>query len=73
MCSTRRTVVNLRPTTPVSTAPLCTPLGRLWIAPPKERALPPAYGEIYGGALTIGARGGIKVEGTTERIPLEAE
>jgi hypothetical protein len=46
---------------------------RLWIAPPNERELPAVYEDIYGGPLTIGSRGGIHVEGTQERIVLEAE
>jgi hypothetical protein len=35
---------------------------RLWIAPPEERPLPPAYGEIMAGSLEVGDRGGIAAE-----------
>jgi hypothetical protein len=47
---------------------------RLWLATPGGRPLPPAYEERYG-ALKPGERpaGGIVVEGTVFRAPLEAE
>lgn len=32
---------------------------RLWVSPPEERPLPSAYGEIMGGGLDVGRRGGI--------------
>jgi hypothetical protein len=47
---------------------------RLWMAPPDEKGLPAAYEEIYGGkGLGVGDRGGIRVEGTVECVPEEAE
>ena len=36
---------------------------RLWLAPPVERPLPPVYEELYGGSVTVGARGGIRIDG----------
>ena len=47
---------------------------RLWLATPDGRPLPPAYEERYGG-LKQGERpaGGIFVEGTVFKAPLEAE
>jgi hypothetical protein len=46
---------------------------RLWIAPEKERPLPDAYLEIYGGSVEIGNRGGIRVKDTIEHISFDAE
>jgi hypothetical protein len=45
----------------------------LWLAPAVDRPLPEEYLDIYGGSVEIGARGGIKVEGTQEHISLVAE
>jgi hypothetical protein len=49
-------------------------LMRLWLATPGGRPLPPAYEERYG-ELKPGERpaGGIRVEGTIFKAPLEAE
>ena len=51
---------------------------RLWLAPPVERPLPPVYKELYGGSVTVGARGGIRIDGETLKVedlyvPLNAE
>jgi len=43
---------------------------RLWLAMPDARPLPPVYAERYG-SVTIGARGGIEVEGTRLTVPLQ--
>jgi len=43
---------------------------RLWLCPPDGRPLPPAFATRYG-SVTIGARGGITVAGTTPHAPLE--
>jgi len=45
---------------------------RMWIAPPEARALPQAFAPRYGG-VQPGARGGIVVQGTSSKVPLEAE
>ncbi len=45
---------------------------RLWVAPPVERPLPQCYAELYG-TVKVGDRGGIRVKGYDEKIPLEAE
>jgi hypothetical protein len=48
---------------------------RLWVAPSAEDGaypLPAAFAELYH-SVEPGARGGIYIEGHTERIPLEAE
>jgi hypothetical protein len=45
---------------------------RLWLAPPKARALPSVFAERYG-SLAPGNRGGVIVQGTTLTAPLEAE
>lgn len=45
---------------------------RLWVAPPVERPLPQCYAELYG-SVRVGDRGGIRVKGYEEKIPLEAE
>ena len=51
---------------------------RLWLAPQVDRPLPPVYKELYGGSVTVGARGGIRIDGVTLKVddlyvPLEAE
>ena len=43
---------------------------RLWLAVPGARPLPDVYAERYG-AVTVGDRGGIVVEGTKLTVPLE--
>ncbi|WP_417515932.1 TauD/TfdA family dioxygenase [Minwuia sp.] len=43
---------------------------RLWLAVPGARPLPEVYAERYG-AVTVGDRGGIVVEGGRARVPLE--
>jgi len=43
---------------------------RLWLAPPGARPLPPVFAERFG-SITLGARGGIMVEGTRPVAPLE--
>ncbi len=45
---------------------------RLWVAPPEARALPEVFAPRYG-SVVPGERGGIVVNGTTPRVPLEAE
>lgn len=40
---------------------------RLWLSSPDDPPLPAVYEELYGGALTPGARGGIRVDGVTLR------
>ena len=45
---------------------------RLWLAPRAARPLPEVFAARYG-SLTPGARGGIVVQGTTFKVPLEAE
>jgi hypothetical protein len=45
---------------------------RLWLAPPEARPLPEVYAPRYG-SVAPGARGGIVLEGTTFKVPLEAE
>lgn len=45
---------------------------RLWVAPPEARALPEVFAPRYG-SVEPGRRGGIFIEGSTLRIPLEAE
>jgi hypothetical protein len=45
---------------------------RMWLAPREARALPEVFAPRYGG-VAPGARGGIFLEGTTLRVPLEAE
>jgi hypothetical protein len=42
---------------------------RLWLSPPRARALPPVFAECYGG-LEAGDRGGIICEGTRLHAPL---
>lgn len=44
---------------------------RLWLAIPGARPLPEVYAERYG-SITIGDRGGIVVDGTRLKVPLEA-
>jgi len=44
---------------------------RLWLAPRRARALPPAYTERYG-SVTPGDRGGIVVKDTVLRFTLDA-
>jgi hypothetical protein len=46
---------------------------RLWVAPDDAPPLPPAYGELLGGTVEVGRRGGIVCEGTRVHVPLEAE
>ena len=45
---------------------------RLWLAPREARALPEVFAPRYGGVVP-GARGGIFLEGTRLKVPLEAE
>ena len=45
---------------------------RLWLAPPEARALPEVFAPRYG-SVAPGARGGVVLEGTTFKVPLEAE
>ena len=45
---------------------------RLWLAPPEARPLPEVYAPRYG-SVAPGARGGIVLEGTAFKVPLEAE
>ena len=45
---------------------------RLWIAPPEARPLPDVFAPRYGGVVP-GERGGIFLEGTQLKVPLEAE
>jgi len=45
---------------------------RLWLAPGEARPLPEVFAPRYGG-VAPGARGGIFLEGTTLKVPLEAE
>lgn len=45
---------------------------RLWLAPPEARPLPAVFAPRYG-SVVPGERGGIRVKGTTPRVPLEAE
>ncbi len=49
---------------------------RLWLAPPEERPLPPAYSEIMpqgGYDLVPGNRGGIVTSDTKLHVPLDPE
>lgn len=46
---------------------------RLWIAPEDDRPLPEQYGELLGGSITPGMRGGIIVSGTSLQVTAEAE
>jgi hypothetical protein len=45
---------------------------RLWIAPPEARPLPEVFAPRYG-SVVPGSRGGIFLEGTQLKVPLEAE
>ena len=45
---------------------------RLWLAPAESRPLPQVFAERYG-TVTVGARGGVLVRGTTLHAPLEPE
>lgn len=45
---------------------------RLWIAPPEARPLPEVFAPRYG-SIVPGERGGIFLEGTQLKVPLEAE
>lgn len=45
---------------------------RLWLAPPEARPLPEVFAPRYG-SVVPGERGGIFLEGTTLKVPLEAE
>jgi hypothetical protein len=45
---------------------------RLWVAPPEARPLPEVFAPRYG-SVAPGARGGIFLEGTALKVPLEAE
>ena len=45
---------------------------RLWLAPPEARALPEVFAPRYG-SVAPGERGGIFLEGTKLKVPLEAE
>ena len=45
---------------------------RLWLAPREARALPEVFAARYG-STAPGARGGIEVQGTVHKVPLEAE
>ncbi len=45
---------------------------RLWIAPPEARPLPEVFSPRYG-SVVPGSRGGIFLEGTQLKVPLEAE
>jgi hypothetical protein len=45
---------------------------RLWLAPPEARPLPDVFVPRYG-SVAPGARGGIFIDGTMLRVPLEAE
>ncbi len=45
---------------------------RLWLAPPEARPLPDVFAPRYG-SVVPGERGGIFLEGTTLKVPLEAE
>lgn len=45
---------------------------RLWLAPPEARPLPEVFAPRYG-SVTPGARGGIVLQATTLKVPLEAE
>ena len=45
---------------------------RLWIAPPEARPLPEVFAPRYG-SVVPGDRGGIFLEGTQLKVPLEAE
>ena len=45
---------------------------RMWLAPPEARPLPEAFAPRYG-SVEPGARGGIVLQGTTFKVPLEAE
>ncbi len=45
---------------------------RLWLAPLEARPLPQVYSSRYGG-VAPGERGGIMLEGTKIKVPLEAE
>jgi hypothetical protein len=44
----------------------------MWLAPSEARPLPEAFAPRYG-SVEPGARGGIVLEGTTFKVPLEAE
>eukprot|EP00887_Chlorella_sp_A99_P003510 scaffold7.g3510.t1 len=46
---------------------------RLWISPEGERPLPAVYGDIMGGSLEVGNRGGIICEDTRLHVPLHPE
>lgn len=46
---------------------------RLWLSPEDSRPLPQTYSEILGGSVQPGKRGGIRIDGFSESIPLEAE
>jgi len=45
---------------------------RLWLAPIEARPLPQVYAPRYGG-IVPGERGGIMLEGTKTKVPLQAE
>jgi TfdA family taurine catabolism dioxygenase TauD len=45
---------------------------RLWLAPPEARVLPEVFAPRYGSTVP-GERGGIMLEGTRLKVPLEAE
>jgi hypothetical protein len=45
---------------------------RLWLAPPEARPLPEVFAPRYG-SVAPGERGGIFLEGTALKVPLEAE
>jgi hypothetical protein len=45
---------------------------RLWLAPPRGRALPEVFAPRYG-SVAPGERGGIVVRGSQPKVPLEAE
>lgn len=46
---------------------------RLWLSPQHDRPLPDCYLDLLGGSTQIGDRGGIRIEGYQECVPLEAE
>ena len=45
---------------------------RLWLAPPEARPLPEVFAPRYG-SVVPGGRGGVFLEGTALKVPLEAE
>jgi hypothetical protein len=45
---------------------------RLWLAPRNARPLPDVFAPRYG-SVVPGERGGIVIEGTKTKVPLEAE